>query len=311
MNRPKRALVLGCGAVAGAAWSIATLDVLQREMNWDARDADVLIGTSAGAVLAALLAGGVSVQRMTASQRGELRDCVWNHDTDSGGAFPPLPALRFPALELAIGGMRGRVPAFTALTGLLPEGRTDMRGFLRLIDDVVPPGEWAPHAAAWMMAVDAATGERVALGRAGAPRLSLRDAVCASYAVPGVCPPVTRKGRTFIDGGVASPTSADFLLGTDVEEAIVLAPMASSRRDRPTGLLARIERQVRSHMTRVVDRECAQLRDAGVRVIRLEPGPEDLEAFGYNLLDPARRVRAFETALRTAPDTVREARLTA
>lgn len=108
MSKPKRALVLGCGAVAGAAWSIPMLDVLQRELDWDAREADLLIGTSVGAVLAALLAGGVSVQRMLASQRGEAEDCRWNHDTDSGGAWPPFPRLLPTAPGLVWKGIAGR-----------------------------------------------------------------------------------------------------------------------------------------------------------------------------------------------------------
>lgn len=310
---PKRALVLGCGAVAGAAWSIPMLDALQRELDWDARDADLLIGTSVGAVLAALLAAGVSIERMMASQRGDADDCGWNHDRDSGGALPPWPALRMTGAGLALQGLRGKVSALTAVSGLMPRGRTDMRPFERLIDSAVPPGEWAPHPAAWMMAVDTTSGERVAFGRDDAPGASLSAAVCASYAVPACCPPVDIAGRTYIDGGVASPTSADFVIGSGVDEAIVLAPFASREMDRPRSLAERIERRARRYMTSIVDRECALLRDAGIRVIRLEPGPADLRAIGFNMLDPRRRRRVFETALDTAPATVgralREARL--
>ena len=63
---PRRALVLGCGGVAGGAWSIAALHHLEQKLDWDARDADILIGTSAGAVLATLLGSGVSVDQLLA-----------------------------------------------------------------------------------------------------------------------------------------------------------------------------------------------------------------------------------------------------
>ncbi len=303
----KRALVLGCGGVAGAAWSLPMLQALQQELQWDARKADVLIGTSAGAVLAALLASGVSVERMLASHHGEAIDCVWNHDQDSGGAAPPRPAWRFPALGLVAQGLRGRLSPFTALTGLLPEGRADMRPFMRLIDSVVNAGNWAPHPAAWMMVVDASSGERVALGRGDAPPAALNLAVCASYGVPGWCPPVEIAGRRYLDGGVASPVSADFLLGSGVDEAIVLAPMASSQPDSPSRYLARIERGVRRHMTRIVDHEVALLRQAGIRVVRLEPNAEALKAIGYNMMDPRRRLRVLAAAQREAPAAVRAA----
>lgn len=303
----KRALVLGCGGVAGAAWSIAVLDELQRELAWDARSADVLVGTSAGAVLAALLAGGVSVERMMASERGDAADCVWNHDTDTGGALPPLPAAALTSFSLVMKGMRGDLNPFTAALGALPRGRADMRPFMNLIDSVVPAGEWAPHPATWIMVVDAASGARVALGRDDAPFVPLNSAVCGSYAVPGWCPPVVSGGRTYLDGGIASPASADMLLGSDVEEVIVLAPMASSQPDKPQSPLARVERAARRYMTAIVDREVALLEDAGMRVIRIEPGAEDLEAIGFNMMDPRRRLHVFETAQRTAPAAVRAA----
>ncbi len=94
------------------------------------------------------------------------------------------------------------------------------------------------------------------------------------------------------------------MISSGVEEAIVLAPFASSQPDRPRYLAARIERRVRRTMTAIVDRECAALREAGIRVIRLEAGPDDLAAIGYNMLDPSRRLRVFETALRTGPGAV-------
>lgn len=303
----KRALVLGCGGVAGAAWTIATLSALQEQLEWDARTADIFIGTSAGAVLAALLGAGIGVDRMLASQRDEARNCVWNHDTDTGGALPPLPDLRFTGVQLALDGLRGKLAPLTAFTGLLPRGKADMQPFMNLIDSVVPAGDWVPHAATWIMAVDAQTGMRVPFGHDDAPPIPLNRAVCASYAVPGWCPPVEHEGRTYLDGGIVSPVSADLLLDSNIAEAIVLAPMASTYPDNPRSPLARIERRVRRYMTGIVDREVSALEDAGIRVIRLEPGPEDLEAFGFNMMDPARRRNVFETAMRTAPDNVRAA----
>jgi NTE family protein len=303
----KRGLVLGCGGVAGAAWSIAALDSLRTALDWDPRAADVIVGTSAGAVLAALLGAGVSVDRMLASQRGDDDSacCVWNHDADTGGWLPPLPKLSLTSPRLFLRGLFKRVSPLTAVAGLLPQGRADMSGFIRLIETVAPDGEWVPHPAVWIMAADAATGARVAFGSPEAPPMGLSDAVCASYAVPGWCPPVTVGERTYLDGGIASPTSADFLLNSDLDEVAILAPMAASEPDHPRSALAKIERAVRRHMTSIVDAEVGQLRERGIRVIRLEPGAEDLQAIGFNMMDPRRRKQVFETALRTTSATVK------
>ena len=304
----KRALVLGCGGVAGAAWQIATLEALEKELGWDAREADVLIGTSAGAVLVALLGAGVSVAQLAACQRGEGGDnCVWNHDKDTGGAYPPWPKLGFTGAKLIWKGLKGEVSSLSALCGALPKGGFDMTSFRNLIDSAVPAGQWTPHSATWIISLDVATGKRVAFGREDAPEIALNDAVCASYGVPGWCPPVVLDGRQYIDGGVASPASADLLVDSDVDEVIILAPMASREPDSPNSAMAKIERRVRRYMTKIVNREVALLESAGKRVIRLEPGAEVLQAIGSNMMDPARRAGVFEAACQIAPSAVQAA----
>src|SRR3972149_9166718 len=47
-------LVLGGGGVTGAAFHFATLFSLRMATGWDPGDADVIVGTSSGAVVAAL-----------------------------------------------------------------------------------------------------------------------------------------------------------------------------------------------------------------------------------------------------------------
>ena len=53
-----------------------------------------------------------------------------------------------------------------------------------------------------------------------------------------------------------------------------------------------------------VDYEVSRLQEAGKSLIRLEPGPRDLQAIGYNMMDPGRRVQVFETALQTTAQAV-------
>lgn len=308
VRQPRRALVLGCGGVAGGAWSIAALAALQQTLDWDPRNADIIVGTSAGAVLATLLGAGVSIQQMLASQRGDASaQCAWDHDRDTGGALPPMPQLRANGAALIWRGITGSVSPLTALCALAPRGRFDMTPFRRLIDSVVPSGQWVPHPAVWIMAVDLQTGGRVAFGRDDAPQAAINDAVCASYGVPAWCPPVAIQGRNYFDGGTASPTSADYVADTDVDEVFILAPMSSRRVDRPRSPLARIERRARRMMTAIVDREEALLKSRGKRVYRIEPGPDDLQAFGFNMMDPARRRDVFATALQTTPMSVGQA----
>src|ERR1700674_3651521 len=52
-------LVLGAGGVLGGAWMAGALHALADRTRWYPRDADHIVGTSAGAVLAALGGAGV------------------------------------------------------------------------------------------------------------------------------------------------------------------------------------------------------------------------------------------------------------
>ncbi len=51
-------LVLGAGGVVGQAYQAGVLAALEREAHWDARDADIIVGTSAGSVTGAALTSG-------------------------------------------------------------------------------------------------------------------------------------------------------------------------------------------------------------------------------------------------------------
>jgi NTE family protein len=53
-------LVLGAGGLVGHAWHAGVLAGLAEGLGWDPRTADVVVGTSAGSVVAAMLRGGLS-----------------------------------------------------------------------------------------------------------------------------------------------------------------------------------------------------------------------------------------------------------
>jgi len=306
--KPKRALVLGCGAVAGAAWMIPALAQVREQLNWNPENAELFIGTSVGAVLVSLMAGGVSLDTLIASQEGQHQN-TWNHDKDTGPWYPPLPTFKFTAKNLYTKMRRGELSSLTGWTGLLPQGGFDMQPFIKLIDRVKNENNWVDHDNCWLVAVDDQTGERKAFGRdkTEVSKLDISQAVCASYGVPGWCPPVHINGRTYIDGGIVSPCSADLLVDTDIEEVIMLIPMACSNPDKPFSLFAKAERNVRKGMTAIVDKEIELLESAGKKVIRIEPTAEDLTAFGFNMMDPRRRELVYETSQRTSRKNVNNA----
>src|ERR671919_2522084 len=67
----KAGLVLGAGGVLGGAWLTGALHALARETDWDPGSADHVVGTSAGAMIGALLSAGVPPWFMVAHSAGE------------------------------------------------------------------------------------------------------------------------------------------------------------------------------------------------------------------------------------------------
>lgn len=300
----RRVLALGCGGTLGFAWSAVALRALEEQLDWDARTADVLIGTSAGSEIVAALGSGRTPQDLldALDGRDDADPVLGRHLAHHPGSVPPVPAPVLPALGLVRAGITRRSP-YNAVAGLLPRGRGDARFLREYGDALAGPDGWTTHPATWIVAVDIATGERVAFGSPGAPRAPLGEAIAASWAIPGWFPPVEVAGRRFLDGGAVSSVSADLLVHQQVDEVVVVAPMTTAG-GAPARGLSRAERLLRSSMTKGLDREVAALEAVGIRVIRVEPGPAELAAMGPNFMDLGHRDATLTAAREAVPGRV-------
>lgn len=325
---PRRAIVLGAGGVLGFAWTLGALSAFEKVTGIDARDVDVVIGTSAGSVTAALLGCGLPVEAICRHHQGVPApddppiDYDYGHST--GGALPPRPGWRPGSYRLVLDGLRHprKVPPIVALSGLLPSGRGTLQPVHDLVDTVA--GEsgfaeaWPTRPRPWIVAADYRTGRRVVFGREAADGATVRsihgapvnsrtvrtarlaDAVSASCSIPAWYPPTVIDGVPYIDGGTLSNASADLLRNAETEEVFVFAPMASVEIDRARGAVPRMERIVRRAITRGILADVAMLRAKGMRVCVVTPEPADLAAMGVNLMNPTHRTEVLETAQVTA-----------
>jgi NTE family protein len=318
-------LVLGAGGILGSAWMTGALTALGERLDRPLGELDLVIGTSAGSVLAAALRCGMTVPELVdhhldrPPRDGLPRVRAIEHETGDGFPPVPLPVLGSPRLLAAALAPPWRVPPLVALAGLLPLGRARLRSLVRLVDSLqarlgATPDRWVPGAPLWVVSVDYDTGRRVVFGRAGAPPSSVADAVLASCAIPGWIAPQVVDGRRYIDGGVVSATSVALLARESsprLDEVYVLAPLASHAYDHPLDPIAGVERGFRRWWTLALDREVAAVRATGARVTVLTPGPADLEVMGGNLMDPFRRrvvlQRSCETSSRALAGAVRAA----
>lgn len=195
-------LVLGGGGVLGAAWMAGALAALERTHGLDARTADVIMGTSAGSVMAAMLGAGVSVAELCDRQLGRpvttgpFADLVWA-DEPTGSAHPPLPRMRpgNAGLVLAQGRRLRQVPPTALLAGFAPEGRGSLAAIGDLVAAVNGPG-WSRNPAVRVVALDYETGRRVTFGAPGAPTRTWRT----PSGRPAPSPAGTRRCRSTATG---------------------------------------------------------------------------------------------------------------
>ena len=313
-------LVLGAGGAVGHAFHVGVLDGLAEVTGWDARDAEVIVGTSAGSVVGALLRAGLSAPDLAArstdsvlsdeGQRIVARADAARHDQPPIPARPPRGALRGASAPSAL--LRAALQPWNARAGALaaaalPEGRVPTE----LVASGLRPlfSSW-PSRPLWINAVDLARGRRVTFGRDDtAPITDVATAVAASCAIPAFFAPVSIGGTRYVDGGVHSPTNADLLAGRELDLVVISSPMSIARTsprfapDQPARRLARL---------RLV-REVARLRRTGIPVLTFQPTDGDLGVMGLNAMDPSRRAdvtrRALEsTRLRLArPDAAERA----
>ncbi|CAL9378048.1 patatin-like phospholipase family protein [Streptomyces sp. enrichment culture] len=255
-----KALVLGGGGSGGIGWLAGMLHGLS-EAGADLRDADVVIGTSAGATVGAQLLALDSTQETYERQLTEPTGEI-------GGRLGAGPLLRYAWATLA-----SRTPeAYGRRVGRMAlEARTpDAEARRAAIAGRLVTPEW-PDRPLRLTAVDTASGELRVFDRDSG--VALLDALAASCAVPGVWPPVTVRGRRLMDGGTHSPANAQLAEGYD--RVVVLAPVGSGG-----GPLVSAAEQGR------------RLARGGARVAVVTPSAAAKRAFGRNPLDPKVRAAA-------------------
>lgn len=299
----RRALVIGCGGTIGGAWIIAALSALCEQIDAAPMDFDILQGTSAGAELITMLGAGVGVDDLVAMQRGRAGDPrLRAHLAATPPGLPPIPVPRLLNPRL-LASQRG----LAALSGIAPTGRGDAGWLQRLAEAFAPDGRLA-HPAARMVAFDIDRAERVAFGAPGAPGATVGQALRASWAIPGWLPPVQIAGRRYVDGGARSTASVDLIGPDEADVVYVIAPMASEPGVRAPGIGGRLENLgLRRPMSATLTDEVAQVRRRGTTVVTITPDRTDLAGLGANFMNRRRRPAAFESAMRTAPATVRRA----
>jgi NTE family protein len=286
---PRRiGLVLAGGGVIGSAYHAGALTALHQDTGWDPRSADVIVGTSAGSLVGALLRLGVEPAdlALVTAERNPTTEHPVLELLRARPEFGPLSLRqllrppRLPNRQMVAGLLDPRrpTPPMGAAMSLVANGRELLTPLLEPLDELVDH-QW-PRDDLWVCTVRQSDARRVVFGRSrlDAP---LSAALSASCAVPGYFQPVEIEGRWYIDGGAWSASNADVLRDRDLDLVVVVSPM-STRDQRPSWDLP-----MRRWVRRVLQREVATLRARGIPVIILEPGRDVLAHMALDLMSGA------------------------
>jgi NTE family protein len=264
----ERALVLGGGGSTGNAWLIGVIAGLF-DGGLDVTEADLIIGTSAGATAAAQITGATPTELLAAVLAAAPQQRT-GPVTPDGGRVPMGPVAdhlermsRIIAAAEDAADMRRRMGA----AALEMDAASDGSGHTRWRATVaarLPSQRW-PERAVHITVVDAHTGEPVVFDRHSG--VDLVDAVAASTAGG---PPYSIGDHRYIDGGYRSIENADLAAGYG--RVLVLSPFGgTSRHPREWG----------THLAAQVD----ELRAGGSRVETIFPDSNSEHLFGANAMD--------------------------
>jgi NTE family protein len=313
----KVGLVLGAGGVLGGAWLTGGMAAVADETGWDPGSADYIVGTSAGALVGALIASGVPPWFMVAHSSGEsfdgLTDAAGNPASTasrSGGAVfklhRGLPSLGPGSWRLGLAALRnpGKYTPAAALGAWLPTGLISTDAIKDVIRRIAVEG-WTDHPNTWIVACDYTTGRRVPFGRAGAPAADLADAVAASCAIPGFYRPVEIGGRRYVDGGMYSASNLDLLATEALDLVICLNPTSTLAEASSRNPVGRVADAVRRGAGRRLGYEARKVRAQGTAVVLIQPVADDLALMGRNLMRRQGRHDVIELARRTVAEQLR------
>src|SRR3954451_625008 len=238
----RTALVLGGGGFTGGVYQIGALRALDLlSSNRSVNQFDIYVGTSAGSLIAAMVANGVTPEEMMRTVNNQLPY-----------SLPPLDRemlLRFNKTEFAFKALKLPLQAISIARSLAASiGSVSAVDLVLALGDALPSGiytgegveEYIHKALSYegrtddfrllkrelyLAATDLDTCERIVLGAEGWDDIPISAAVRASTALPMVYAPYRVRERELVDGGIVSTTNLDIAVEAGAKFIVVVNPL--------------------------------------------------------------------------------------
>jgi len=319
IKRARRGVALAGGGPLGAIYEVGALVALEEALQgFSLNDCDVYVGVSSGSFFAAGLANGMTPREMfeafiTNAMDDPFDPAVLTQPALSEFARRILslpPVLRSVATDwLKKPTLRGFFDAAEHLGQALPTGvfdnKTLQRYLARLFGVTGRTNDFRVlRKRLYVVATDLDSGEVAPFGAPGWDDVPISVAVAASSAMPGLYPPVTHRGHSYVDGALRKTLHASMALRDDVKFLLCINPLVpfnaalatarSGKRPPPLvdlGLPAVLSQTFRtiihSRLTVAMEAYTREFPDADI--VLFEPAQEDHKMFFVNVFSYADR----------------------
>ncbi len=328
-SAPRRALVLSGGGITGFLYEIGVLTAIEKGLPGAplSERFDLFVGTSAGAIVAALLANEAPLQAIYAA----LSD-----DTASPFNFRPNDVFGVAGRGIADLLRAFAAPLIGALARTARRRRwPDAAMILADFQEHHPPGFYSTETlertlcarfealgyahhfeetkkSLYITGTDIDTGERLVFGAESFADLHICRAVAASCAIPIFFRPIRIADRDVVDGAIAEATPIDVAVEHGAQQILYLNPLVPIRNDRATLCLpmdgtrcARLaekgvgwvgEQSLRLLLAAKLDNTLGALRATrpDIRIEAIQPAREEIPMFMHNSMSFAARRELLE-----------------
>jgi len=330
-RKPRIGLALAGGGPLGAIYEVGALCALEESIEGlDFSDCTGFIGVSAGGIIAACLANGLTPRELCAGfienssappDHFDPAVLLHPHWGEYAARIKRLPQLVGEAFWRVLVERRSLLGALELLGRALPTGLLNSDALAAQLKAMFSlPGRSDDFRdlkkRLLLVATDLDSGETIAFGRPGWDHVPISRAVQASAALPGLYPPVEIDGRHLVDGALKKTMHGSLLLDQDIDLMFMLNPLVPyevSVDDRHLRAKPRIPRLVDGGMPVVLSQMLRSLihsrLELGMKayskshphtdIVFFEPDHRDAELFLANTFSYRHRRELAEHAYQT------------
>lgn len=331
----KAALILGGGGITGGMYELGVLSALDDFLVGGRKptDFDIYVGISAGSLLAAFLANGVTVKEMCKAVLGDgghrlllRREDVyefrfspflragWNFLRSIGPVLRYLRRQRQPVTFLN---------AIALFQQFLPAGFFSNSNLERYVARILSEDGRTNRfeelgGKLYIVATEIDTGERWIFGGGEAPEVPISKAIQASSAIPVFFEPVSIGDRFFVDGAAERVGHLDIPISAGARFLLMINPTVPIYNDRTvvciptvrgycssiteTGFTAIAEQtfRINSRVKLELGVEIYRQRHPEAEILLIEPAPMESTLFLYGSMNFSERVQVLNYGYNSA-----------